>query len=82
MQAKFDDRRVTFTPEMEASVQVFMESFCKMMRRTDYPGADSWSWGRCYVNDLSTTQPFEFQFGSEEDRPDDGWGPFAVMINE
>ena len=82
MMATFDGEPVPVTADMVAALVAWMRAECAMMREHEPRFADCWTWGRCTVGDLSSsTGGLRFEYGGDEDRPDDGLGDFAVVVS-
>lgn len=65
---------------LEFALQEVLRKICQIMGSHNQDEADCWIWGRVTVGDLcSGESDFHFQYGGEEDLPDDGLGAFAVI---
>ncbi|KKM19827.1 hypothetical protein LCGC14_1651700 [marine sediment metagenome] len=78
-QVKFDDTWTTITERFKNALIEVMRAECEMMEKY-HP--DCWSWGRCEIIDLAHINGIHFNFGANEDLPDDNLGQFAVIIKE
>ncbi len=81
MKVRYDDITIVLTERFKAALREVMASECDMMgSRGRY--SHCWTWGRATVLDLSTKGGIEFEFGGDDDLPDDGLGDFAIIAGE
>ena len=81
MKVRYDDRTVVLTERFKAALREVMASESEMMGdQCRY--SDFWIWGRATVLDLSKKDGIEFEFGGDEDMPNDGLGAFAIIAGE
>lgn len=79
MKAKYDLEPIELTNRFVDALKELMAAECDMMQHNEPEFADAWTWGRCTINDLCRRDGLEFEFGGDEDLPDDGLGKFAVV---
>lgn len=81
MEIKFEETKLKMTKRFENALIEVLKAECEMMTKLDWEYADLWTWGRCYVSDLSSCKFLQFQYGEKKDQPDDGLGLFAVVVS-
>lgn len=79
MEAKFDTEAIELSPRFIQALLELMMAECEMMQAREPKLAHHWTWGRCTVNDLASLNGLEFEYGGDEDMPDDGLGRFAAQ---
>lgn len=82
MLVKYDNAQIELTPRFINAVHELMAAECEMMQINDPVFANYWTWGRCKVNDLASADSLEFEYGGDEDLPEDGYGSFAVIVDD
>jgi hypothetical protein len=82
MKAKYDIDDVELSQGYVDALTGVLSAEVEMMRAADPQYADDWYWGRAAVGNLADTRSIEFQYGAEENMPDDGHGRFAVIVAE
>ena len=75
--ARLGLREIPFTAEMEAALIAYMRAEAAMVREVT-AGTLTWTWGRCYVGDMTDQRFLRFEYGTG-DCPPDGHGDFAVV---
>ena len=71
MKAKYDDITVTVSRAFIAALRDLMQAEMNMMRRAEPRNAECWTWGKCTIGDLASVQGLEFEFGGDQDMPQD-----------
>ena len=80
MKANYDTFEIKLSERYVNALKEVLAAEVEMMREARPEDANSWHWGRATVGDLTDAKSVEFQYGAEEDMPDDGLGRFAVVV--
>jgi len=69
--AKYDTEELKITPRYIEALKQLMWAEMEMMRLHEPDMADCWTWAICKIGDLSNSNRFSFEFGGEDDKPED-----------
>ncbi len=78
MRARWDDWEVRLSPRFIEALAAFTEAYRATMQEQDTESAECWTWDRAYVPENLAVAGIRFEFGSDEDLPDDGLGRIGV----
>lgn len=70
--------KIRTTERYQAALIELLRAEVEMMCQHDPDWAETWTWGRVRVVDLANSRGLEFEFGGDEDMPNDGLGQFAI----
>ncbi len=69
--ARYDTEELKLTPRFVEALKELMWAEMEMMRSHEPDMADCWTWGKCEVGDISGPAGLAFEFGGDDDKPDD-----------
>lgn len=68
---KYDTEEIKPTARFTEALKELMRAEMEMMQIAEPETADCWTWGICEVGDLASAKGLRFEFGGEEDKPDE-----------
>ncbi len=76
----YDGEEITITEGYIDALKNLMLEELMMMQKAHPDFADCWSWGKCTVGDLAGMKRLDFEYGGEEDKPEDMDSVVQVFI--
>ena len=70
MKARYYGKEIELSDRFLNALCELMRANLEMMRNYHEEFADCWTWGVCIISDLAYRH-IEYQYGGDEDRPDD-----------
>jgi hypothetical protein len=79
MIVRWDEVEFDLPERAVEGLRTYVQSVAEAMACKRGENPECWTWGRCWISDISNARGIEFQWGGDDFPPKDGAGAFAVL---